>query len=139
MTRACRIACGFLLAALLWHGPARAQLPVPLTSCMRAATYDASTSGLTQLIAAGNGIYLCGFQFFAGGIATVKLVYGTGTNCGTGTVSLTPGFPLVAQSGFVDSSSYFRGLYVPPSNALCLNSSAAVAVQAVVYYWQQSP
>jgi hypothetical protein len=103
---------------------------------LKSAIYNAATSGATQVIAAGNGIYVCGFALWSAGTTSVKLVYGTGTNCGTGTVILTPAFQLATSTGINDTSPFFRGLSVPPGNALCLNSSAAIAVQAVVYYYQ---
>lgn len=105
-------------------------------SCGRAKIYDASTSGATQLVAAGSSIYICGFSFFAGGTVNVSLVSGTGTNCATGQASITPAFQFTAQTGFSDASSFFRGLTVPYNTALCINTSAGVAVQAIVFYAQ---
>lgn len=109
-------------------------------ACTRAAIYDASSSGSTKLVT-GNAtqqIYVCGFAFFAGGTTTgMKLVYGTGGTCGAGTTSITPGFPLVAQSQLVDHQTFYAGLApVPVSNDLCINVGAGVAAQAIVYYAQ---
>lgn len=106
--------------------------------CDSSVVYDASTSGSTQLVALASGktIYVCGFVIFSAGTANVKLNYGTGTACATGTTALTPAFQLTAQTG----ASYGNGegivLKTAASNALCINSSAAVAVQALVTYAQ---
>lgn len=115
-------------------GQAAAQGTGAVGSCSRAVIYDASTNGATQLVAAGNTIYICGYTFFAGGTVSVDLIYGTGTNCGTGTTKITPAYQLTTQTGIVDPSPFFRGMDVPSSNALCINTNAAVAVQAIVYY-----
>ena len=114
----------------------RAQSPQPLTACTRAAQYDASTMGSTQMVAAGGAIYVCGYILWAAGTVTVGLDYGTGTNCATVAGEVTPAFQLTTQTGINDPSPYFRGLSVPSGNALCLDTSAGVAVQAIVFYEQ---
>lgn len=105
-------------------------------ACKQAPFYDASTNGATQLIAAGGSIVICGFNFWAAGTVNVGLVFGTGTNCATGTTKITPAYQLVTQTGVSDTATFFRGLYVPSGNALCINTSAGVAVQAIVYAQQ---
>ena len=106
--------------------------------CDKSVVYDASTSGSTQLVAlvSGQVIYVCGFVIFSAGTANVDLRYGTGTACATGPTKITPAFQLTAQTG----ASYGNGEGVvaqtASANALCINSSAAVAVQALVTYTQ---
>lgn len=107
------------------------------TSCTNSAIYDAATNGSTRLVTgtSTSRVFVCGFDFFSGGTVNVKLVYGTGGTCGSGTTSITPAFQFLAQTGLVDPSTYWRGLTVVPlSNDLCINTSAGVAVQAIVYY-----
>lgn len=119
-------------------GPTTGGLLTGLIQCDSKAIYDASTNGSTELVAlsSGKSIYICGKTIFAGGTASVKLIYGTGTACATGSNNLTPAFPLIAQTGLVDPSPFYRGSKTAVSNALCINSSAGVAVQAEVYYTQ---
>src|SRR6185312_16908721 len=92
-------------------------------ACNSHAFYDASTSGATQLVAlsGATNIRVCGYTLFSGGTANVKLVSGTGTNCGTGTASLTPAYQLTAQAGLVIKSPFWDGLAAGASNALCIN------------------
>lgn len=133
-----------IIALSLLAAPARAQngvAPNPdlLTACNRAAIYDGTTNGDTRLVVgnAASQIYICGFNFFSGGTATVKLEYGTGGSCGTGTNRITPGYQFTAQTGDVDHSPVYGGLLpVPASNDLCINVNAGVAVQAIVYFAQ---
>jgi hypothetical protein len=128
----------FLLAALgllLLAAPVKAQSgPV---YCNQSAIYDASTNGATQMVAAPGGsakVLICGYTLFGGGTASVSLVSGTGTNCATGQAAITPAFSMIAQAKVDDPSPNFRGLLAPPATAVCLKTSAGVAVQAIVYY-----
>jgi hypothetical protein len=108
-----------------------------LIGCNSVAKYDASTTGSTELVAltSSQTIRVCGYTIRTGGTATnVKLVYGTGTNCGTGSTDITPAFQLAANDGQVDRAPYWQGLAGAVSNALCINASGANAVQAIVYY-----
>lgn len=109
-----------------------------MTACTASAVYDASTNGATQLVAlaAGKTIYVCGYTLFSGGVANVSLVYGTGANCVTGQTAMTPAFQLGSQVGVDDASSYYRGMATAAGNALCIKTSAGVAVQALVFYTQ---
>jgi hypothetical protein len=107
--------------------------------CNSVAVYDASTSGSTQLVAAGtNGeaIYVCGYTFFSAGTVNVELDYGTGSACATGTKKIVPAYEFTAQTGISDQSPIFRGLAAPSGNALCIKISGSVAVQAIVYFAQ---
>ena len=124
------------LALLLMPQPAPAQQNI---SCSNSAIYNANTNGATQLVAAITNarVYICGYTLWANGVVNVSLVSGTGTNCGTGTVTLVPAYVFAAASqGITDGAGNFRGLGTAIGQALCINSSAGVAVQAIVYYVQ---
>jgi hypothetical protein len=108
------------------------------------AFYDASTSGATQLVALSSGkiIYVCSYSFSSSSATanTLKLVYGTGSNCATGQTAITPGMVLQAAAstgpiGKVNPNS--AGLQTIASNELCLLTNAAQAAQAEVSYVQQ--
>lgn len=124
------------LATLLALLPNAARAQANGAPCNVAAIYDASTNGSTQLVASKGVIFICGFSFFSAGTVNVKLIYGTGAACVAGSVNVTPAFQFTAQTGFSDSSSLWRGLTVPAGNALCINTSAGIAVQAIVHYGQ---
>lgn len=102
--------------------------------CTKTQFYDSNVNGATQLVAAGRPITVCGFVLFAAATANVGLVQGTGTNCGTNLTKITPAYQLTAQTGIADNSPFFRGLSVPSSTALCINSSATASVQGQVYF-----
>lgn len=113
-------------------------LTTGLIACDSTVIYDASTSGSTELVAlsSGKSIYVCGYSIIAGGTVNVKLISGTGTACATGSSNKTPAYQLTAQAGISDGAPFFRGLKTAVSNALCINASAGVAAQAIVYYAQ---
>lgn len=129
------------LFVLAWLSPSWGQgvSPNQMYGCNQSKQYDASTSGSTRLVVgtASQQIYVCGFNFFASGTVAVKLLYGTGGTCGTGTQAVTPAFQFTAQTGDVDHLPVYTGLPpVPVNNDLCINTGGAVAVQAIVYYTQ---
>lgn len=112
---------------------------IPVTACNLYVFYDASTNGDTQVVApvSGLSIYICGYAIHTGGTATtVKLDYGTGSNCGTGNKALTPGWQLAINADRTADSPFFNGLSVPAGNALCVNASAGNAVQVEIFYTQ---
>lgn len=134
------IADGTALAGLLYSpiSAANSGGASKLISCNNSVVYDASTSGATSLIspASGQTVYVCGYSIVSAGTASVKLESGTGALCGTGTVAMTPAYELTAQGGIADGSPFFRGMKSQASAGVCFSSSAAVAVQAIVYYTQ---
>lgn len=107
--------------------------------CRQTAVYDTNTNGSTKLVT-GNStttILICGYNIWAGGTATVKLVTGTGTACATNETAITPAFSLTTQTGVGDSSSFWRGLSAPSGTDLCIKTSAGVAIQTIIYYVQK--
>lgn len=110
-----------------------------LIACNSYAKYDSSTTGSTQIIAlSGTTVtYICGYSIMVGGTATnVKLVQGTGANCVTSPVDLTPAWQFTTNSGKVAYSSFYAGLNAPAGKATCVNASAANAVQVEIWYTQ---
>jgi hypothetical protein len=120
--------------------------------CTLSKIYDASTNGNTELVAISSTthIYVCGYEIWAAGTVNVSLITGTGTACAsaasgtpsTGTsgaaASLTPAFQFTAQTGKL-SAYPTHGFLIDTgsANALCLKTSAGVAVQAQVFYSQR--
>lgn len=104
--------------------------------------YDASTNGITKLNSsaqqpqAGAAIFICGYVIFAAGTVNVDLRFGTQTTnpCDTGATKLTPAYEMTTQNQVNDVSPFWRGMLVPSLNDLCINTSAGVPVQAIVYW-----
>lgn len=124
---------------VLWLAPRAHAQSTQSLPCNAAQIYSAATNGSTKLISTklNTSVYICGYTLWSGGTASVKFIYGTGTTCATGATDVTPAFALIAQTGVTDSSPYFKGLFVPDGNDVCINTSAGVAVQAIIYYVQR--
>lgn len=116
---------------------ASGNLVLPIT-CDNFTPFADSSSGSKQLVALSSGktVYICGYNMVASGTVSVKLLYGTGTNCGTGSTDMTDAYDLTAQNGIVDHPGEYNGLKTAVSNALCVNLSAAVKVAGGVYWTQ---
>lgn len=98
-----------------------------------------TAAGQQVALVTGQAIYACHFAATFGGTSpTVTFQYGTGTNCGTGTVNLTGALApspngaelLMAYSGTLFSTS--------ASNALCISlGGTSPTVAGVLTYVQQ--
>lgn len=97
-----------------------------------------STATTTEIIplTAGKMILVCHWHVMADGTGTFRWVYGTGTNCGTGTTDIegSNGLPFVANAGIVAGAGLGPVIVVPAGNALCAVTSAAVNVTGSVSY-----
>lgn len=109
-----------------------------IIACDSSVFLDMATATTTQLVAlsSGKSIYICSYDIQSNGTASVKLVYGTGSNCGTGTTQLTSNLDLTAQTGLSRGSGLGMLAKTAASNALCATSSAAVNVHVDVTYTQ---
>ena len=124
-------ALGIALGLLSWRAEAQ-------VLCASHAFYDASTNGSTKIItgAAGKDVLICGVMVNVGSTATnVKLVEGTGTNCGSGTASMTPAYQIAANGNAGFLTWVWTGLKTATAgDDVCINASAGNAVQADVWY-----
>lgn len=114
---------------------------VPATQANASAAISVSTATTTQIVAlsASALIHVTSYDVIAGGTGNITFVYGTGSNCGTGTASLTGAYPLTAQAGIAKGSGTGPVLVVPAGNALCVTTSAAVQMSGSVSYTQFVP
>ncbi len=147
-----RIALFILLALCL---QARAQEKATAIRCNAAAIYETAVVGTTKLVSAPQtgALYVCGFMFGSSASSTIstRLSYSTGGVFTTNTldshplitgalqVPITPAFSVTSPTIVVnDTSSAYRGLYVPAGNQLNITTSVATGtIQAIVYYFQQ--
>lgn len=155
----CRAFMGLCLALAGWGLPsnsawAQAQaLSSPLQASASVAIDNAAASGYIQLVPAvtntgcptggvpcGQRIIILNWNVIASGTTTFQLVYGTGSNCGTGTTELTGPYALTAQNGLA-TGSIGPQLIVPPTasgsgQALCMNVGSAAQVSGSLAYVQ---
>lgn len=106
-------------------------LPACFTAPQRAVVSVTGT-GNTQIVGAtaGQKINVCKL-LFAGDVGSgLRLVEGTGTNCGTGTANISGVF--ANTTGF--SFDFDGALQTQTGNALCLASSVASAIGGLIIY-----
>jgi hypothetical protein len=95
----------------------------------------ATTTTLVPLIS-GDLIYVTSWDVISAGTGNITLEYGTGSNCGTGTTTLTGAYNLAAQAGISKGDGLGAVYIIPASNALCAVTSAAVQYSGSVSFTQ---
>lgn len=129
-----------LLAALLLCAPV-AFAQAPIVQADKSAPITTSSAATTEIVAAVTGlsVKVTHYNFISAGTSNVTLVYGTGSNCATGTTSLTGAYPLTAQAGISVGNGSGVVIPVPASKALCITNGSAVQVSGLVSYKQDTP
>lgn len=105
--------------------------------CDQHAFFD-STTQLTTLVAgvSGRKVYICGYIVSTGATATnIGLTSGTGTNCASTSVAITPVYKLLANDSRGANSPTWNGLItLANGDNLCQSASAANDHQVEVWY-----
>jgi hypothetical protein len=90
---------------------------------------------------ATGGIYVCGYIFSVptvtlnAGLTYSASVQGT-VGVGAALTKITPSWNFATPT-IADSSSAWRGIYVPPGNGLNITTTATGTMRAIIYYFQQ--
>lgn len=122
-------------------------LVVPMIICDSQGYLDMTTATTTEIapLVSSRTIKVCNATAMANGTTVLTFKRGTGTNCGTGTTSVSPAWDLTAQAGFSWTASA-GGFIIGPAgagtaggamtsgNALCATSSAAVNLHIHINY-----
>jgi hypothetical protein len=102
------------------------------------AGFYGNTSGSAQIIAAPGApkrIAVCAWGVTAYGTATtVKFVYGTGTNCGTGGTNATGAYSLPINGNYQEGGGLGIMFAIPVAQALCINNSGVNFIGGSVTY-----
>ena len=108
---------------------ARAQVS-PMVGASVTYGINVATATTTEIVplTANKVIYVSFVHVESAGTGNVTFVYGSGTNCGSGTTSIGGAISLTAQTGFVGSGGLGPVIAVPVGKALCLTTSAAVQI-----------
>lgn len=111
---------------------------IPEFGASASKSISVAAATTTEIIAAVSGktLYITSYDFMAAGANNVKLVYGTGTNCGTGTTDLTGAYPLIAQAGISKGNGLGAILFPLLSNAVCVTTSGSGQVSGSVSFVQ---
>jgi hypothetical protein len=134
-----------LLVLLLWTEPALSQQAgAQQVYCGRSFTVSAGATSITQAVAGvvGQTIAVCGYEINAGAAAgTFQLTAGTGTNCNTNTVNITPVYTLGINgvlASRLPNAFYSTPIPVPPAvgYSLCYTITGTGPINALVTYHQ---
>jgi len=134
------------LGLALWLGllllsvvPAQAQSTIGGPAyCNKYFQVNQAAVALTKVISgvAAQSIQLCGWSLSGGAAAaTASLSYGTGANCGTGTVVLQPLVNVAINGSYVDHVPFVNQI-VPVANDLCLVTTGTGPLSVIIYYAQ---
>lgn len=93
-----------------------------LTTCDSVAVVNVTAAATTQLVAlvAARSIRVCALVITASATGTAQFKNGTGSNCGTGTASLTGAMAVLINGAIALGSGSGELFKTPVSNALCL-------------------
>lgn len=110
-------------------------LMVPLTVCDSSAVINVTAGATTELIplTASRRIRVCAYTIAMSLAGTAQFVYGTGVNCGTGTVNLTGAMTLA--TGAATSPSVGQGILFASAagNAICLAAVTGNVTGSISY------
>lgn len=112
-------------------------LLVGVKTCDQHAFIDSSTALLTVVAGvSGRKTYVCGYILANDGTATnLSLTSGTGTNCGSTSVAITPAYNVLANQSVGFAGAFWTGLVtLAAADNLCVNASAANGHSAEIWY-----
>jgi hypothetical protein len=127
------------LSALIPSAQAQGPMvgPGALLVCTKIAFMAVGPTSITQLVAPvpGQAVSVCGWHITnTGATGTFAFQIGTGSNCGTGTVTIVPAMNVTSTAPSVDHIEYATST-LPISQGLCVTPSVAT-ISVVVYYTQ---
>ncbi len=123
----------FALALSVASAFAQNPVPVPATRMQIpiAGTVAASTRIVTGI--SGSQIIVTGLSLIPVATSVVTFTYGTGTNCGTGTTSLTGAMTFAAGQTLNLGAGYGGIMVLPQGNDLCITIATAAAPGFLAY------
>ena len=138
----CLLCVSLALAGLVYPRDAPAQQTgATEVICNKQFIVSAGATALTQVVAAqaGVGISVCGYTFNAGAAAaTVQIMSGTGTNCATNQIAITPVFSLGINGSlsFAPGRAFISTPAATPGYALCYVITGTGPMAIAVQYFQ---
>ncbi len=106
-------------------------------SCVSSAVVNVTAGNTTEIVAltASQVIRVCGFSVSMSLTGSAQWVYGTGTNCGSGTTNLTGDVPLLTATPWTYGGNSAAGSVIrgASANALCLKATTGNVIGVVSY------
>lgn len=107
----------------------------PITACSSSAVVTVSAAATTELVAltASQSIRVCSFALSISLTGSAQFVYGTGTNCGSGTTNLTGAFSILTGVTSSQGAGFGELFKTAASNALCLTATVGNVTGVISY------
>lgn len=115
------LALGLISFAYLSLAP-QAQAAFECTLSKTVTVTAAATTEIVPLFA-GRSVHVCGFTITQATAGSAKFVYGTGSNCGTGTTDLTAAMVMPTNGSISNAAGQGSLFRTAVSNALCLTAA----------------
>lgn len=131
-----RLCAAFLVLIGLANAALAQQWPTPAFNLSIAGTVAASTKIITAPTTggpSGKQIIITSIMQVPVATSVVTYTYGTGTNCGTGTTSLTGAMIFAAGQVLNMGSGIAPIMILPPGNDLCVTIATAAAPGSLTY------
>lgn len=129
-----KLALALALALLAsWGAQAQQSVVVPSTTTTIAVAGTVATSTRIITGVAGKSIYITSVLLVPVATGVVTLTYGTGTNCATGTGSLTGAMTFAAGQTVNYGIGNGAVFVVPAANDVCITIATAVAPGSISY------
>lgn len=112
-------------------------VPFPPEACTGTPVQITMSTATTTQFAAltiGVPIRVCKLNIDAAGSTTVTIVAGTGSNCGTGTTSISGPYTLTATGPAINLSGSPELFRLPAGQALCITNSAAIVIGGTLVF-----
>lgn len=125
----------FLLAFFLFATPAAAQQAVVVPATTNQISITGTVATATKIVTGitGKSIYVTGVALVPVATSVVTFTYGTGTNCGTGTASITGAMTFAAGQTLTYGIGNGAVFVLPQGNDLCITIATAVAPGSLAY------
>ena len=124
-----------LLALLLLATPAWAQQSIYVPATTAQVSVTGTVAAATKIVSGviGKSIYVTAVNLIPVATSVVTFTTGTGTNCGTGTASVTGALTFTAGQTLNLGSGFGAVWVLPAGNDLCVTIATAAAPGSLAY------
>lgn len=104
----------------------------------RSASYSATNATTVKVITgqSKNAVYITGLIITASAAGTAQIEYGTGSNCGTGTTTVSGALALGASAPVQAQAAQGALVSIPAGQDVCIVSTGTATFAGLISYFQ---